>query len=107
MCDVFASIAGGIRVSDTSSDLALALAIASNHLGIPLGRQTIAIGELGLSGEVRNVSLLDQRLKEARRLGMTVAVIPSSGKLPESVGGMRIVRVAGLSEAVAWLMDQK
>ena len=53
------------------------------------------------------MSLLDQRLKEARRLGMTVAVIPSAGKLPESVGNMRIVRVSGLGEAVAWLMDQK
>ncbi|MCF0217198.1 MAG: DNA repair protein RadA [Fibrobacteraceae bacterium] len=105
--DVFATIAGGIKVNDTSSDLALALAVVSNHLGIPLSRQTIAIGELGLSGEVRGVSLLDQRLKEARRLGMTEAVVPASGSLPEVTSGMHIKRVRTLGEAVAWIMDKK
>lgn len=105
--DVFATIAGGMKITDTSSDLALALAIASNHLGIPLGRQTIAIGELGLSGEVRGVNLLDQRLKEARRLGMTEAIVPASGSLPEVTSGMTIKRVHSLSEAVGWLMDKK
>ena len=105
--DVFASIAGGMKVTDASSDLALALAIASNHLGIPLGRQTIAVGELGLSGEVRSVALLDQRLKEARRLGMVEAVVPANGKLPESLEGMKVVRVHSLSEAISWLMDKK
>lgn len=105
--DVFVSIAGGLKVSDTSSDLALALAIASNHLGIPLSRQCMAIGELGLSGEIRSVSLLDQRLKEARRLGMTEAVVPAGGKLPERTSGIRIVQVKTLSEAINWLMDKK
>ena len=88
-------------------DLALALAVASNHLGIPLSRQTIAIGELGLSGEVRGVSLLEQRLKEASRLGMTEAVVPASCKLSENVGRMKIVHVHTLSEAISWLMDKK
>ena len=105
--DVFASIAGGMKVTDASSDLALALAIASNHLGIPLGRQTIAIGELGLSGEVRSVALLDQRLKEARRLGMVEAIVPANGKLPETLESMKVVRVHSLSEAISWLMDKK
>jgi DNA repair protein RadA/Sms len=104
---VFVSIAGGLKVSDTSSDLALALAIASNHLAIPLGRQCIVIGELGLSGEVRSVSLLEQRLKEARRLGITEAVVPAGGRLPENTSGMKIVQVNTLSEAVNWLMDKK
>ena len=105
--DVFASIAGGMKVNDASSDLALALAVASNHLGIPLSRQTIAIGELGLSGEVRGVSLLDQRLKEAHRLGMIEAIVPASSKLSENVGSMKVVRVHSLSEAISWLMDKK
>lgn len=104
--DVFVSIAGGLKVSDTSSDLALALAVASNHLAIPLGRQSIVIGELGLSGEVRSVSLLEQRLKEARRLGMTEAVVPTGGRLPENSSGMKVVQVHTLSEAVNWLMDK-
>ena len=70
-------------------------------------RQTIVIGELGLSGEVRGVNLLDQRLKEARRLGMTEAIVPASGSLPEVTNGMAIRRVHSLSEAVGWLMDKK
>ena len=107
MSDVFVNIAGGMKVNDGSSDLALALAIASNHLGIPLRRQTVAIGELGLSGEVRSVSLLEQRLKEAKRLGMDEAIVPAVGKLPDSISGIRIVRVKTLSEAVSWLMDKK
>lgn len=105
--DIFASIAGGMKVNDTSSDLALALAVASNHLGIPLSRQTIAVGELGLSGEIRSVSLLDQRLKEASRLGMTEAIVPASGNLPERAGNMKITRVHNLSQAISWLMDKK
>lgn len=105
--DVFASIAGGMKVNDASSDLALALAIASNHLGIPIGRQIIAIGELGLSGEVRSVHLLDQRLKEARRLGMTEAIIPANGKVPENTEGVKIIRIATISDAIKWLMDRK
>ena len=107
MSDVFVNIAGGMKVNDGSSDLALALAIASNHLGIPLRRQTVAIGELGLSGEVRSVSLLEQRLKEAKRLGMDEAIVPAGGKLPDSISGIRIVRVHNLSEAISWLSDKK
>lgn len=105
--DVFVSIAGGMKVNEASSDLALALAVASNHLGIPLSRQTIAIGELGLSGEVRSVSLLDQRLKEASRLGMNEAIVPAYHKVPESLGCMKIICVHNLAEAISWLMDKK
>lgn len=105
--DVFASIAGGMKVNDASSDLALAMAIASNHLGIPVSRQTIAIGELGLSGEVRSVHLLDQRLKEAKRLGMNTAIIPANGKIPDSIQGMNIVRISVISDMVKWLSDQR
>ena len=105
--DVFASIAGGMKVNDTSSDLALALAIVSNHLGIPVPRQTIAMGELGLSGEIRSVHLLEQRLKEAKRLGMNQALIPENGKLPESIQGVEIVKVSTIADAVKWVMDRK
>ena len=105
--DVFVNIAGGMKVNDGSSDLALAIAVASNLLGIPLRRQAVAIGELGLSGEVRSVSLLEQRLKEAKRLGMDEAIVPAGGSLPEGVSGIKIVRVRSLAEAISWLMDKK
>ena len=56
---------------------------------------------------MRGVSLLEQRLKEASRLGMTEAVVPASCKLSENVGRMKIVHVHTLSEAISWLMDKK
>lgn len=104
--DVFVSIAGGLKVNDTSSDLALALAIASNLLGIALGRQCMAVGELGLSGEVRSVSLLEHRLKEASRLGMSQVLVPAGSNLPK-LTNIKICEVHTICEAINWLMDKK
>ena len=70
-------------------------------------RQTIAMGELGLSGEIRSVHLLEQRLKEAKRLGMNQALIPENGKLPESIQGVEIVKVSTIADAVKWVMDRQ
>ena len=53
------------------------------------------------------MSLLEQRLKEAKRLGMDEAIVPAGGSLPEGVSGIKIVRVRSLAEAISWLMDKK
>src|SRR2546423_5926049 len=74
--DVFASAVGGIRVAEPASDLALLLAIAGAHYKKALEPRTAAIGEVGLGGEIRPVSHLEQRLKEAKRLGFTRVLIP-------------------------------
>jgi DNA repair protein RadA/Sms len=76
--DVYASTVGGARIYDPGADLALACALASAVIDQPLAEQTIAIGEIGLAGEVRRVTDLDRRLNEAARLGVTTAIIPHS-----------------------------
>lgn len=103
--DVFTSIAGGIKISDAGTDLALAIAIAGNHLGVALPPQTLVIGELGLSGEVRPVSGLNLRFKEAVRLGFKEIILPGSGKIPTSPAGVKVTAVTRLSDAIARLQD--
>lgn len=101
--DVFASIAGGLKVNDPGLDLALALAIASNHMNKTFENKVVAIGELGLSGEVRTVGHLELRLKEAKRLGFDTVLIPEVKglKAPE---GLKVIRVNKLGDAVDLLM---
>lgn len=74
--DVYASVAGGLRVSEPAADLGLALAIASAFRGAPLAADSVAFGELGLSGEVRPVAQRARRIAEAQRLGFTTVVAP-------------------------------
>ena len=104
--DVFASIAGGLKIADTGTDLAIALAIVCNHLGISLPPHTIVIGELGLSGEIRSVSQTDLRVKEAQRLGFEHIILPASAKISKSAK-IDILRFKHLAEAVQFVQDQK
>ncbi|WP_048634230.1 DNA repair protein RadA [Mycolicibacterium aurum] len=77
MNDIYLSTVGGMRLTDSSSDLAVALAIASAFTDLALPTTTIAIGEVGLAGDLRRVTGMDKRLAEAARLGFTYAVVPS------------------------------
>lgn len=72
--DVFVNVAGGIKVTEPASDLAICLAIASSFFDKPLPKGSIALGEIGLLGEIREVVAQDKRVKEARRLGLTRAI---------------------------------
>jgi len=101
-CDVFVSVAGGLKLEDPGIDLSLALAIVGNARNISLPPHSIVIGELGLSGEIRPVSSLDLRIKEAQRLGFEKIVVPASGKV-SAVKGIEIIKFAKLEEAVGWL----
>ncbi len=74
--DVYASVAGGLRVSEPAADLGIALAIASAFRGVALPPGSVAFGELGLSGEVRAVAQRARRAGEARKLGFTTVVAP-------------------------------
>lgn len=67
--DVFVNVSGGIKITEPGSDLAVALAIASSYYDKPVGAKTVAVGEIGLLGEIREVPQQDKRLKEAKRLG--------------------------------------
>ena len=98
--DVFVNVAGGVKVNEPATDLAVALAIASAHFNRPLPAGTLAVGELGLGGEVRSVPQLEHRLREASRLGLGHAIVPHvGGKFPK-LGGMALHEVRRLSQAM-------
>ncbi|WP_347222129.1 DNA repair protein RadA [Mycolicibacterium poriferae] len=75
--DIYLSTVGGMRLTDSSSDLAVALAIASAAVDLPMPATAVAIGEVGLAGDLRRVTGMDPRLAEAARLGFTCAVVPA------------------------------
>jgi len=101
--DVFVNIAGGVRVGEPAIDLAIALAIASAHLGRAIAAGTLAVGELGLGGEIRSVPQLENRLREAGRLGCGVGIVPRMGPGIPKLGGMAIHEVRTLSQAMGSL----
>jgi DNA repair protein RadA/Sms len=82
--DVFAAAMGGVRAVEPSVDLAVALAVASSFLDAPLPSATIAVGEIGLSGEIRGVRDLGRRLEEAARLGFRRAIVHAGTDLPHT-----------------------
>jgi DNA repair protein RadA/Sms len=100
-CDVFASAAGGVRLTEPAADLAVALAIASAAAKRPIQPDTIAVGEVGLGGEVRSVAHIGRRLQEAARLGFTTAVVPAS--VTEAPNNLRLIKVADVAAAVSAL----
>lgn len=73
--DVYVNVAGGVRIMEPAADLAIALAIASSLLDYSVDSNTIALGEVGLAGEIRSISQVDKRIKEASRLGFEKAII--------------------------------
>ena len=102
--DVIVNVVGGLRLSDPSSELALALALASSTAGAPLPRGTVFLGEVGLTGEVRGaVPRLRERLAAARALGFSRAFVPRSalaGAAAAQLGGLAVVPAASLREVV-------
>lgn len=100
--DVFASVAGGVRVTEPAADLAVALAVASAAMGRPLPADLAALGEVGLAGEIRQVTGLPRRLEECARLGFRRVVVPKSA--PAGPDGMDLVRVDTVADAVRTLL---
>jgi DNA repair protein RadA/Sms len=100
--DVYANLAGGLSVDEPGLDLPIALALASSLRDRPIRANSVAIGEVGLLGELRSVSGLDRRLREAARLGFARAIVPRSGPMSASADrpDIEIVEVATLRDAV-------
>ncbi|MEX1995705.1 MAG: DNA repair protein RadA [Candidatus Saccharimonadales bacterium] len=94
--DIYVNIVGGIRLTEPSADLAVCMAIASAAKGMQLNKNAVVFGEVGLSGEVRHVPLLDKRLSEAKKLGFEAAIGPlvRSGKKPPFLLPVNDVRSA-------------
>lgn len=99
--DVFLNIAGGLKVNDPALDLAVICAILSSNVDMVIPRLTCMAGEVGLSGEIRPVSRIEQRIREAEKLGMETILIPASNlKGVDTSGlGIRIIEVSKVEEA--------
>lgn len=104
-CDAYVNIAGGIRMNEPAIDLGIVLAIISSYRDMAIDERTICFGEVGLSGEVRAVSMAEQRVMEAKKLGFDTCILPAVSI--ESIsgaavgGGIRLVGVRTVRDAVA------
>ncbi|MEC4016856.1 DNA repair protein RadA [Streptomyces sp. H27-D2] len=96
--DIYTATVGGVRLTEPAADLAIALALASAASDTPLPNNLVAIGEVGLAGEVRRVTGVQRRLAEAARLGFTHALVPPDpGRVP---AGMKVLEVADMGDAL-------
>lgn len=100
-CDAYVNIAGGIRMNEPAIDLAIILAIISSYKNRPMDAKTIVFGEVGLSGEVRAVSMPEQRVAEAKKLGFETCIIPAVSKnMVKGIKGIKIIGVKNVSDAM-------
>lgn len=99
--DVFASAVGGVRIAEPAADLALALAIAGAHLKRAASPTTAVVGEVGLGGEIRSVSRLEQRVREAARLGYTTVAVPHGSPIKQlKRDGVEILPLRTIDDAI-------
>lgn len=100
-CDAYVNIAGGIKMNEPAIDLGIVLAIVSSYKELPIEEHTICFGEVGLSGEVRAVSMAEQRILEARKLGFTTCILPKVClENLRKIDGIRLIGVSNVKEAV-------
>ena len=101
--DVYINIIGGLKLDETACDLPVCIALASSLLDLPVNEKTMAIGEVGLGGEIRSVTHLETRLREAQRVGFDTAIVPKHNlKMidPSQFPGLKLVGVSYLREAI-------
>jgi DNA repair protein RadA/Sms len=98
--DVFVNAVGGVRISEPAADLAVLLAIQGSLRGKPLPRGFIAFGEVGLAGEVRPAPRGQERLKEAAKLGFSIAVVPKANAPKKAIEGLAIHAVERIEQAI-------
>ncbi|QQG52207.1 MAG: DNA repair protein RadA [Candidatus Falkowbacteria bacterium] len=98
--DIILNVAGGLRIADPALDLAAVAAIMSSYLNKPFKRDTIVLGEVGLGGEVRNIFRLEERLKEAERLGFKAALVPNADV---KAGKLKLIKIKNLDELLEFI----
>lgn len=100
-CDAYVNIAGGIRMNEPAIDLGIVMAIVSSYKNRPVDEKMIMFGEVGLSGEVRAVSMPEQRVAEAKKLGFETCVIPEVSKdMVKEVNGIKVIGVKTINDAM-------
>ena len=104
VCDAYVNIAGGIRMNEPAIDLAIVLALISSYKDLAIDEKTLAFGEVGLSGEIRAVSMAKQRVAEAKKLGFETVILPQACmKAVEKPKGIRLLPAANLKETLRYL----
>lgn len=98
--DVFVSIAGGLKLTETAIDLALLMAIVSSLLNKTIDHKTLVVGEVGLSGEIRGVSMIDRRVAEAARMGYTSVVLPEINRTRVDHDELELIGVSEIQSAL-------
>ncbi len=106
--DIFVNVVGGLRINEPAADLAVAAALYSSTRDVPMPADIAVIGEIGLSGELRSVSQLETRLKEAAKLGFRRVLIPANSRLSsETTGGMELLRARSVADAFRLIFPEK
>jgi len=105
--DVYLNVAGGLKLGDPAADLAAAASLLSSFTGRPAPEDTVFFGEVSLTGAVRTVGHVDQRLKEAAKLGFTRAVVPTACAPDREFQDIRLMAVSQLHELVAWFGEPR
>ena len=104
--DAYVNIAGGIRLSEPAADLGIVMAIVSSYKNRPVSDDMIVFGEVGLSGEIRAVTMPEQRVAEAKKLGFRTCIIPEvSCKAVGEVSGMEVIGVKSVNQAIHFLIS--
>ena len=103
-CDAYVNIAGGIKMNEPAIDLGIVMALVSSYRNRPIDEKTIVFGEVGLSGEVRAVSMPEQRVAEAKKLGFKTCIVPSvTLKSIGKVDGIEVIGVSSVNQAMNYI----
>ncbi|HZS80926.1 MAG TPA: S16 family serine protease, partial [Herbaspirillum sp.] len=103
--DVFINAVGGVRITEPAADLAVLLAIDSSMRDRPLPRGLVVFGEVGLAGEIRPAPRGQERLREAAKLGFSMAMIPKANAPRQEIEGLKAVAVERIDEALQKIRD--
>ena len=107
-CDTYINVVGGLYLEEPAADMATLLSLASSYLDRPVGDDLTAIGEIGLSGELRQVSALNQRLSEIARLGFKRCIIPAGGReRAEQIPGLQLIPVKNVRQAISIVLGKR
>ena len=106
-CDAYVNIAGGMKMTEPAIDLGISLAVVSSCKDIVIPDSVIAFGEIGLSGEVRAVSMAGQRVAEAKKLGFETVILPEVCRsATEKIKGIKLVYVSWIQDAIRFIMQK-
>lgn len=98
--DIYFNVVGGLKIDDRGLDLGVVISLISSLYNIPINKNTLVVGEIGLTGEIRTVSSLDQRIRESEKLGFEKIIIPKTKGLKKDYKEIEVIEVSNLKEAV-------